>query len=92
MALAVTVFRQQNEFIDILLGAQDKTSDLLGKGELIVHFYLQYQTYSDDAAAALDGDATINASGDNVFTDIDDDDEEEEEEVIVQGLAVTWCV
>ncbi len=39
---------------------------------------------------------------DNVFTDIDDDDDddsdddsdddEEEEEVIVQGLAVTWCV
>jgi len=46
MALAVTVMRQQNEFIDILLGAQDKTSDLLGKGELIgeareiLHFYL----------------------------------------------------
>jgi hypothetical protein len=46
MALAVTVFSQQNEFIDILLGAQDKTSDLLGKGELIreaweiLHFYL----------------------------------------------------
>ena len=35
MALAVTAFRQQNEFIDILLVAQDKASDVLGKGELI---------------------------------------------------------
>ena len=45
----------------------------------------RYQTYSDDVAA-LDGDATISASGDNVFTDIDDDydgddnDDYEEEE------------
>jgi hypothetical protein len=46
MTLAVTAFRQQNEFIDILLVAQDKTIDLLGKWELIgkareiLHFYL----------------------------------------------------
>ena len=76
-----------------MLGAQDKTSDLLGKGELIgeareiLHFYLKYQTYFDDDVA-LDGDATISASGDNVFTDIDDDDDD----AIVQGLAVTRCV
>ena len=60
----------------------------MGKGELIceareiLHFYLLYQTYSDDAVA-LDGDATICASGDNVFN------EEEEEEVRGQGLEVT---
>ena len=83
--------RQQNDFIDVLFGAHGKTSDLMGKGELIceareiLHFYLLYQTYSDDAVA-LDGDATICASGDNVFN------EEEEEEVRGQGLAVTWCV
>ena len=67
MALAVTVISQQNEFIDVLLGAQDKESALLGKE--ILHLYLQYQTYSN----ALEGDTTISASGDNVFTNIDDD-------------------
>ena len=48
-----------------------------------MYFYLQYQIISDDAVAALDGDAMISASSDNVFTDIDDDDEEEEEEEVI---------
>jgi hypothetical protein len=64
-----------------LLDAHDKASALLGKGELIceareiLHFY-QYQTDSDAIC-----DATISASGDNVFTDIEYDDYEKEEEV-----------
>ena len=75
----MAAFRQQNEFIDVLLGAHDKASALLGKGELIceareiLHFY-QYQTDSD-AAFCFDGDATISASGDNVFTETDDKEE-----------------
>ena len=75
-ALAVAAFRQQNEFINVLMDAHDKASALLGKGELIceareiLHFY-QYQTYSD----ALDGSATISASGDSLFTDIEEGEE-----------------
>jgi len=58
------------------MDAHDKASALLGKGELIceareiLHFY-QYQTYSD----ALDGSATISASGDSLFTDIEEGEE-----------------
>ena len=71
-ALAVAAFRQQNEFINVLMDAHDKASALLGKGELIceareiLHFY-QYQTDSD----ALDGNAT---TGDSVFTDIEEEE------------------
>ncbi len=50
---------------------------------------LQYQTYSVDAVAALDGDATISASGNNLFTDDDDDEEEEEEEEEVRSSFIT---
>jgi len=55
------------------LGAHDKASSLLGKGELIceareiLHFY-QYQTDADVATDDVE-DATISASGDIVFTD-----------------------
>ena len=69
-----------------------KANTLLGKGELICeareifNFYLQYQTYSADAVVALDGDATISATGNNLFTD---DDDEEEEEVEVRSSFIT---
>jgi hypothetical protein len=52
MALAVTAFRQQNEFIDILLGALDKTSDLLvdtdrqGEGDTAFLSIVSYILYS----------------------------------------------
>ena len=45
---------------------------MLGRGELILHFYLQNHTYSDDVTVALDGDTTISGSGDHEFTNIDE--------------------
>ena len=72
-----------------------KASTLLGKGELICeareifNLYLQYQTYSADAVIALDGDAKISASGNNLFTIDDDNDDNDDVEEKVRSSFIT---